>query len=100
MNIVIRLLSHVNHTCHTCQFRMFSALYVYFQLPAVCTVATTDLTQPSPTPRLYCGNLDSLAGRSGLTTMQHVLDVVRQTMAPVLPHLAEELVLYGRDGGE
>ncbi|KAF0305298.1 Isoleucine--tRNA ligase, mitochondrial [Amphibalanus amphitrite] len=48
--------------------------------------------------RLYCGDLSSVAGRSALTTMHHVLSVVRQTMAPILPHLAEELVLHGHDG--
>ncbi|XP_037072285.1 isoleucine--tRNA ligase, mitochondrial-like [Pollicipes pollicipes] len=48
--------------------------------------------------RLYCGDLNSEAGRSGLTVMHHVLTVLRQTMAPILPHLAEELVLYGTDG--
>ncbi|XP_019647938.1 PREDICTED: isoleucine--tRNA ligase, mitochondrial-like [Branchiostoma belcheri] len=50
--------------------------------------------------RLYCDDQTSL-GRRGCQTVQfHILDVLTKTLAPVLPHLAEEIYLHHTCLGE
>uniref|UniRef100_A0A674NYX6 isoleucine--tRNA ligase n=1 Tax=Takifugu rubripes TaxID=31033 RepID=A0A674NYX6_TAKRU len=50
--------------------------------------------------RLYCDPDDSLGRRSCQTVLEKVLDGVTRSMAPVLPHLAEEVYLHspGHEG--
>ncbi|KAL2099029.1 hypothetical protein ACEWY4_005509 [Coilia grayii] len=52
--------------------------------------------------RLYCDAEDSLGRRSCQTVLEEVLDGVTRAIAPVLPHLAEEVYLHapGHDAGE
>ncbi|TNN65481.1 Isoleucine--tRNA ligase, mitochondrial [Liparis tanakae] len=51
---------------------------------------------------LYCDPEDSLARRSCQTVLEEMLDGVTRSVAPVLPHLAEEVYLHapGHDEGE
>lgn len=44
--------------------------------------------------RLYCDPLDSSARKSVQFTLYHVFETVTQAVAPMLPHLVEELYLY------
>ena len=39
--------------------------------------------------RTYCGGKHSIARRSALTTLHHILSAFTQSMAPIVPHLAE-----------
>lgn len=50
--------------------------------------------------RLYCEPEDSLGRRSCQTVLQKVLDGVTRSIAPVLPHLAEEVYVHspGHEG--
>lgn len=52
--------------------------------------------------RLYCDAEDSLGRRSCQTVLEEILDGVTRSVAPVLPHLAEEVYLHapGHDKGE
>ncbi|KAM9355395.1 isoleucine--tRNA ligase, mitochondrial isoform 2-T2 [Pholidichthys leucotaenia] len=52
--------------------------------------------------RLYCDPEDSLARRSCQTVLEEILDGVTRSVAPILPHLAEEAYLHapGHDRGE
>ncbi|XP_041828619.1 isoleucine--tRNA ligase, mitochondrial isoform X2 [Melanotaenia boesemani] len=52
--------------------------------------------------RLYCDPEDSLGRRSCQTALEEILDSVTRSIAPVLPHLAEEVYLHspGHDEGE
>ncbi|GAA6230857.1 isoleucine--tRNA ligase, mitochondrial isoform X4 [Lates japonicus] len=52
--------------------------------------------------RLYCDPEDSLGRRSCQTVLEEVLDGVIRSIAPILPHLAEEVYLHapGHDKGE
>ncbi|KAK9959829.1 hypothetical protein ABG768_009930 [Culter alburnus] len=52
--------------------------------------------------RLYCDPEDSLGRRSCQTTLEEILDGVSRSIAPVLPHLAEEVYLHspGHDEGD
>ncbi|KAI0053136.1 isoleucyl-tRNA synthetase [Auriscalpium vulgare] len=40
---------------------------------------------------LYANDVDSLSRRATVTVLQHVLDTIVHVMAPILPHLAEEV---------
>uniref|UniRef100_A0AAQ5ZKZ8 isoleucine--tRNA ligase n=1 Tax=Amphiprion ocellaris TaxID=80972 RepID=A0AAQ5ZKZ8_AMPOC len=44
--------------------------------------------------RLYCDPEDSLGRRSCQTVLEEILDGVTRSMAPILPHLAEEVYLH------
>ncbi len=50
--------------------------------------------------RLYCDPEDSLGRRSCQTVLEEILDGVSRSIAPVLPHLAEEVYLHspGHEG--
>uniref|UniRef100_A0A3Q3EDB9 Isoleucine--tRNA ligase, mitochondrial n=1 Tax=Labrus bergylta TaxID=56723 RepID=A0A3Q3EDB9_9LABR len=50
--------------------------------------------------RLYCDPEDSLGRRSCQTVLEEILDGVTRSIAPILPHLAEEVFLHapGHDG--
>lgn len=52
--------------------------------------------------RLYCEAEDSLARRSCQTALEEILDGLIRSVAPILPHLAEEVYLHapGHDEGE
>ncbi|XP_059209664.1 isoleucine--tRNA ligase, mitochondrial isoform X3 [Centropristis striata] len=52
--------------------------------------------------RLYCDPEDSLGRRSCQTVLEEILDGVTRSIAPILPHLAEEVYLHapGHDQGE
>ncbi|KAM9707648.1 isoleucine--tRNA ligase, mitochondrial isoform 2-T2 [Menidia menidia] len=52
--------------------------------------------------RLYCDPEDSLGRRSCQTALEEILDGVTRSIAPVLPHLAEEVYQHapGHDEGE
>ncbi|XP_068194283.1 isoleucine--tRNA ligase, mitochondrial isoform X2 [Antennarius striatus] len=52
--------------------------------------------------RLYCDPEDSLGRRSCQTVLEELLDGVTRSVAPILPHLAEEVYLHapGHDKGE
>ncbi|XP_063039866.1 isoleucine--tRNA ligase, mitochondrial isoform X2 [Engraulis encrasicolus] len=52
--------------------------------------------------RLYCDAEDSLGRRSCQTVLEEVLDGVSRAIAPILPHLAEEVYLHapGHDEGD
>ncbi|KAM4625658.1 isoleucine--tRNA ligase, mitochondrial isoform 2-T2 [Polymixia lowei] len=52
--------------------------------------------------RLYCDPEDSLGRRSCQTVLEEVLDGLSRSIAPILPHLAEEVYLHapGHDEGE
>ncbi|XP_070834709.1 isoleucine--tRNA ligase, mitochondrial isoform X1 [Chaetodon trifascialis] len=52
--------------------------------------------------RLYCDPKDSLGRRSCQTVLEEILDGVTRSIAPILPHLAEEVYLYapGHEKGE
>ncbi|KAI3367979.1 hypothetical protein L3Q82_026802 [Scortum barcoo] len=52
--------------------------------------------------RLYCDPEDSLSRRSCQTVLEEILDGVSRSVAPILPHLAEEVYLHapGHDEGE
>ncbi|XP_023250464.1 isoleucine--tRNA ligase, mitochondrial isoform X1 [Seriola lalandi dorsalis] len=52
--------------------------------------------------RLYCDPEDSLGRRSCQTVLEEVLDGVTRSIAPILPHLAEEVYLHapGHDKAE
>lgn len=45
-------------------------------------------------PRLYCDPEDSLGRRSCQTALEEILDGVTRSVAPILPHLAEEVYLH------
>ncbi|KAM8736635.1 isoleucine--tRNA ligase, mitochondrial isoform 2-T2 [Acanthopagrus schlegelii] len=51
--------------------------------------------------RLYCDPEDSLGRRSCQTVLEEILDGVTRSIAPILPHLAEEVHLHapGHDEG-
>uniref|UniRef100_A0A671VXP0 Isoleucine--tRNA ligase, mitochondrial n=1 Tax=Sparus aurata TaxID=8175 RepID=A0A671VXP0_SPAAU len=51
--------------------------------------------------RLYCDPKDSLGRRSCQTVLEEILDGVTRSIAPILPHLAEEVHLHapGHDEG-
>ncbi|XP_077493829.1 isoleucyl-tRNA synthetase, mitochondrial [Amblyomma americanum] len=49
--------------------------------------------------RLYCDADDSTSRRSCQTALSHVLDVLVQLTAPVVPHLAEEVFYHHGDSG-
>ncbi|XP_057652839.1 isoleucine--tRNA ligase, mitochondrial [Diorhabda carinulata] len=44
--------------------------------------------------RLYCNIVDSTERRSAQFTLYQILEIVTQSIAPMLPHLVEELYLY------
>ncbi|XP_071376206.1 isoleucine--tRNA ligase, mitochondrial isoform X3 [Centroberyx affinis] len=52
--------------------------------------------------RLYCDPEDSLGRRSCQTVLEEILDGLARSIAPILPHLAEEVYLHapGHDKGE
>ncbi|XP_076848216.1 isoleucine--tRNA ligase, mitochondrial isoform X2 [Brachyhypopomus gauderio] len=52
--------------------------------------------------RLYCEAEDSLARRSCQTVLEEILDGVTRSIAPILPHLAEEVYQHapGHDEGD
>uniref|UniRef100_A0A8C7D8J7 Isoleucine--tRNA ligase, mitochondrial n=1 Tax=Oncorhynchus kisutch TaxID=8019 RepID=A0A8C7D8J7_ONCKI len=52
--------------------------------------------------RLYCDPEDSLGRRSCQTVLEEILDGVTRSIAPILPHLAEEVYLHapGHNEGE
>ncbi|KAK7904495.1 hypothetical protein WMY93_017102 [Mugilogobius chulae] len=52
--------------------------------------------------RLYCDPEDSLGRRSCQTALEEILDGVSRSIAPILPHLSEEVYLHapGHDEGE
>uniref|UniRef100_A0A669DLN4 isoleucine--tRNA ligase n=1 Tax=Oreochromis niloticus TaxID=8128 RepID=A0A669DLN4_ORENI len=52
--------------------------------------------------RLYCDAEDSLGRRSCQTVLEEILDGVTRSIAPILPHMAEEVYLHapGHDEGE
>uniref|UniRef100_UPI003AAF709C isoleucine--tRNA ligase, mitochondrial isoform X3 n=1 Tax=Centroberyx gerrardi TaxID=166262 RepID=UPI003AAF709C len=52
--------------------------------------------------RLYCDPEDSLGRRSCQTVLEEILDGLTRSVAPILPHLAEEVYLHapGHDEGE
>lgn len=52
--------------------------------------------------RLYCDAEDSLGRRSCQTVLEEILDGVTRSIAPILPHMAEEVYLHapGHDKGE
>ncbi|KAM9842397.1 isoleucine--tRNA ligase, mitochondrial isoform 2-T2 [Aulostomus maculatus] len=52
--------------------------------------------------RLYCDPKDSLGRRSCQTALEEILDGVTRAIAPILPHLAEEVYVHapGHDKGE
>uniref|UniRef100_A0A3Q4APP5 Isoleucine--tRNA ligase, mitochondrial n=1 Tax=Mola mola TaxID=94237 RepID=A0A3Q4APP5_MOLML len=52
--------------------------------------------------RLYCDPEDSLGRRSCQTVLEEILDGLTRSIAPILPHLAEEVYLHapGHDEGE
>uniref|UniRef100_A0A1A7WUH5 Isoleucine--tRNA ligase, mitochondrial n=2 Tax=Iconisemion striatum TaxID=60296 RepID=A0A1A7WUH5_9TELE len=52
--------------------------------------------------RLYCDPEDSLGRRSCQTALEEILDGVTRSVAPILPHLAEEVYLHapGHEKGE
>ncbi|KAG7249133.1 hypothetical protein CRUP_013495 [Coryphaenoides rupestris] len=51
--------------------------------------------------RLYCDPESSVGRRSCQTVLEEVLDGLTRSIAPILPHLAEEVYLHapGHDGG-
>ncbi len=49
---------------------------------------------PSIPVRLYCDSEDSLGRRSCQTVLEEILDGVTRSIAPILPHLAEEVYLH------
>lgn len=44
--------------------------------------------------RLYCDPHDSLGRRSCQTILEEILDGVTRSIAPILPHLAEEVYVH------
>ncbi|XP_029349301.1 isoleucine--tRNA ligase, mitochondrial isoform X2 [Echeneis naucrates] len=52
--------------------------------------------------RLYCQPKDSLGRRSCQTVLEEILDGLTRSIAPILPHLAEEVYLHapGHDKGD
>ncbi|XP_010766358.1 isoleucine--tRNA ligase, mitochondrial [Notothenia coriiceps] len=50
--------------------------------------------------RLYCDPEDSLGRRSCQTALEEILDGVTRSIAPILPHLAEEVYLHAPGHGE
>lgn len=50
--------------------------------------------------RLYCDAEDSTSRRSCQTALSHVLDVLVNVTAPVVPHLAEEIFYHHGDPGK
>lgn len=44
--------------------------------------------------RLYCAQVDAPERRACQLVMNHILETVTRAVAPVLPHLAEEVFLY------
>uniref|UniRef100_A0A1A8MEG1 Isoleucine--tRNA ligase, mitochondrial n=2 Tax=Nothobranchius pienaari TaxID=704102 RepID=A0A1A8MEG1_9TELE len=52
--------------------------------------------------RLYCDAEDSLGRRSCQTALEEILDGLTRSVAPILPHLAEEVYLHtpGHEKGE
>lgn len=48
----------------------------------------------SPSVRLYCDAEDSLGRRSCQTVLEEILDGVTRSIAPILPHMAEEVYLH------
>ena len=44
--------------------------------------------------RCYCGEKEGLPRYSSLTTQFHVLDTVTKAIAPIIPHMAEELYFH------
>lgn len=61
--------------------------------PQICPNLTLHL-------RLYCDAEDSIGRRSCQTVLEEILDGVTRSIAPVLPHLAEEVYsnATGHDG--
>ncbi|XP_053374897.1 isoleucine--tRNA ligase, mitochondrial-like [Mercenaria mercenaria] len=44
--------------------------------------------------RCYCGEKESLPRQASLTTQYYILDVLMRSLAPILPHLAEDLYYH------
>lgn len=55
---------------------------------------------PPPPLRLYCDGENSMGRRSCQTVLEEILDGVTRSIAPILPHLAEEVYQHapGHDG--
>jgi isoleucyl-tRNA synthetase len=45
-------------------------------------------------PRLYCAPVDAPERRACQFMMSHILETLTRAVAPILPHLAEEVYLY------
>lgn len=65
--------------------------FLLFNSPSICSFISI---------RLYCDSEDSLGRRSCQTVLEEILDGVTRSIAPILPHLAEEVYLHapGHDG--
>ncbi|KAH8032294.1 hypothetical protein HPB51_024071 [Rhipicephalus microplus] len=68
----------------------------WFQSSLLTSVA---LTGKAPY-RLYCDAEDSTSRRSCQTALSHVLDVLVNVTAPIIPHLGEEVFYYHGDPGK
>lgn len=76
----------------------FSYVTFCLKIKLLCSVAKRLTLAVSL--RLYCDPEDSLGRRSCQTVLEEILDGVSRSIAPILPHLAEEVYLHspGHDG--
>lgn len=44
--------------------------------------------------RLYCDNVDSTTRRTAQYTLSHIFEIVTRSVAPIVPHLIEEMYLH------
>jgi isoleucyl-tRNA synthetase len=75
--------------------------YESYQFNRVCTMLTNFITNEVSAlychltkDRLYCAPVDAPERRACQLVMNHILETVTRAVAPVLPHLAEEVFLY------
>ncbi|XP_063223898.1 isoleucine--tRNA ligase, mitochondrial isoform X4 [Bacillus rossius redtenbacheri] len=95
--VLDRYLLHTLHELHS----EVVAMYDNYQYNSVCTSLVNYVTNEVSNlycslckDRLYCELKDDPRRRACQTVLVHILEVLTHCMAPVLPHLAEEVYLH------
>ncbi|KAJ8948755.1 hypothetical protein NQ318_017924 [Aromia moschata] len=89
LHLLYQFNQHVTGLIKECQFHKISAAVLQFLTNPISAVYYTAIKD-----RLYCDHYDSSTRRSAQYTLLQIFETVTQAIAPIVPHLAEEMYLY------
>ncbi|XP_037272237.2 isoleucyl-tRNA synthetase, mitochondrial [Rhipicephalus microplus] len=98
-----RFVLHLLHGFHARVASLYDEMRYHHACSAVLNFVVNETSSfyfQALKDRLYCDAEDSTSRRSCQTALSHVLDVLVNVTAPVVPHLAEEIFYHHGDPGK